>query len=254
MARQYILGPAVNRRPFAGTRFSVRIADDLRKATAFLGEELPDDEGEPAIHPRATGFFVTWQTDSSCPIHDMEPECSGIYLVTARHVAKQLGGLFFIRYNKKEGGSDLEMVVNAEWTFHPDETVDVAVMHCGYPDWADCVPIPGRMLTKPTEIDTLVSTVKEGDLLFNNTNLGIGDIAYVVGLFHLVHGKNVNLPVVHTGHIALLPGDERIPVHDPVSGKFHHVEAYLIEAHGLADFSPPSAVADVVADRRFRRI
>jgi hypothetical protein len=214
----------------------VRIADDLRKATVFLGKKRADDAGQSAIDARATAFFVVWQSDSGRPIQDMKPECPGNYLVTDRHVAEPLGSHFAIRFNKKTGGSDIDLIEDAFWTCHPDETVDVAVLHCGFPDWADCVPIPGRMLAKPTMGDTRVSTASPEDHLFNNPNLGIGDIAYVVGLFHLIKGKNVNLPVVHTGHIALLPGDERIPVRKR-NGETHEVEGYLVEAHGLSGLS-----------------
>jgi hypothetical protein len=167
----------------------------------------------------------------------MEPECSGIYLVTARHVAEPLGSHFAIRFNKKTGGSDIERIEKARWTVHRDDTVDVAVLHCGYPDWADCIPIPGRLLAKPTIGDTIVSTVEADDLIFNDPNLGIGDIAYVVGLFHLIKGHKVNLPVVHTGHIALLPGDEKIPVWNRTTQKMRQVEGYLVEAHGLEGLS-----------------
>jgi hypothetical protein len=212
----------------------MRIADDLRKATVFLGEEIADESGESAIDPQATGFFVVWQSDSGRPI-DMEGEATGIYLITARHVAEPLGSHFAIRFNKKGGGSDIERIENARWTFHPDETVDVAVLHCGYPDWADCVPVPGRMLSRPTLEP--YRTVRKDDLIMNEPDLGIGDIAYVVGLFPLLHGKKVNLPVVHTGHIALLPEDERIPVRNRITNKRHDIEGYLVEAHGLEGLS-----------------
>jgi hypothetical protein len=215
----------------------VRIADDLRKATVFLGEELADGGGEPAIDPHATGFFVAWQSDSGRPIDDMKPECAAYYLVTARHVAKPLGKDFAVRFNKKDSGSDIELIRGAKWIPHPDKTVDVAVLHCGFPDWADCIPIPGRMLTLPTIGDSLVSTAREDDLLFNNPNLGVGDIAYVVGLFHFVHGKKRNLPVVHTGHIALLPDDEKIRIYNRSFREWQDVEAYLVEAHGLEGLS-----------------
>jgi hypothetical protein len=221
----------------------VRIADDLRKATVFLGEELADHLGQSAIDPRATGFFVTWQTDTPFPKPDSPKEQSGIYLVTARHVVIPLGSHFAIRFNKKGGGSDIWIIEEAKWTFHPDQTVDVAVLHCGFPDWADCLPIPGMLLTKPTT-DTSVPNYGgnkwgAGDdaVLLNNPNLGIGDIAYVVGLFHLLQGKKINLPIVHTGHVALLPEDEKIPVQNSCTGKVDEVEGYLVEAQGLEGLS-----------------
>jgi hypothetical protein len=217
----------------------VRIANDLRKAVVFLGEEFADNWGESAIDPRATGFLVGWQSDASVgPAHGGKEEISGIYLVTARHVAEPLGSHFAIRYNKKGGGSDIEHIENARWTFHPDATVDVAVLHCGHPDWADCIPIPGMMLTKPilgTEGNSV--SIKPEDIVLDNPNMGVGDIAYVIGLFHLLQGRRTNLPVVHTGHIALLPEDEKIPVRNRQTGKQQDVEGYLVEAHGLEGLS-----------------
>ena len=219
----------------------VRIADDLRKSVVFLGNEIADDKGQSAIDAQATGFFVVWQSDPGRPLNDMKPECAGLYLVTARHVADPLGKSFVIRFNKKGGGSDLEFISNAKWSFHPNDLLaDVAVLHCGIPNWADCIPIPGYLFRSPTLGDSLFSMAGEKDVIPNDAQLGIGDIAHVVGLFHLVTGKNVNLPVVHTGHIALLPGDEKIRVYDRIARKYADVEAYLVEAHGLEGLRVPS--------------
>ena len=240
--RKYHLGPTIDERPFPGAEFTVRIADDLRKATVFLGDEIADDGGNPDIDAQGTGFFIGWQSDLGRPRH-MEPEIPGIYLVTARHVARPLGKDFAIRFNKKDGSSDIERIRNATWHFHADATVDVAVLHCGHPDWSDCIPIPGRLLAKPAllphELDPTqaVTWASKEDLIFNNPNIGIGDIAYVVGLFHFVKGKKRNLSVVHTGHIALLPDDEKIPVSNELTGELDQVEAYLVEAHGLEGLS-----------------
>src|ERR1700722_7926578 len=140
--RIYHLGPTISRPPFDGAAFSVRIANDLRKSTVFLGEEVADEDGVSVLKPQGTGFFVNWRSDAVRPIDDMMPEDGGYYLVTARHVAVPLGTHFHIGYNRKGGGSDTDFIENARWTFHPDPLVDVAVLHCGYPKWADCIPIP----------------------------------------------------------------------------------------------------------------
>jgi hypothetical protein len=237
--RRYILGPTLCESPFEGARFAVRIADDLRKATVFVGEELANHMGESAIDPRATGFFVAWRSDSGRPIENMQPESCGIYLVTARHVAIPLGRMFVIRFNKKGGGSDIEMITNAQWQYHPDKMVDVAVLHCGYPDWADCVPIPGRLLVKPSgeHFGQFGGFARPTDPIISIHEVGVGDLAYVVGLFHLLHGQKINLPITHVGHIALLPEDEKIPVEDRITGEINNVEGYLVEAHGLEGLS-----------------
>ncbi len=75
--RKYHLGPTVSERPFPGAEFTVRIANDLRKATVFLGEDIGDDEkGRPAIDPRATGFLVIWKSDSALqiPLRSRKPQ------------------------------------------------------------------------------------------------------------------------------------------------------------------------------------
>jgi len=82
----------------------VRIANDLRKATVFLGEEVADHSGDSAIDPRATGFLLDGEVILRVRFNEMEEEVSGLYLVTARHVAEPLGSHFAIRFNKKGGG------------------------------------------------------------------------------------------------------------------------------------------------------
>ena len=68
--------------------------------------------------------------------------------------------------------------------------------------------------------------------------VGIGDMVYTVGLFKLMSGRNRNLPIVHTGNIAMLPGDERVPIHDWEKPKGRRwVEAYLVESQSLDGLS-----------------
>ena len=55
--RKYHLGPTIDERPFPGAEFTVRIADDLRKATVFLGDEIADDGGIPLLMPRERAFL-----------------------------------------------------------------------------------------------------------------------------------------------------------------------------------------------------
>src|SRR5258708_16164609 len=63
-------------------------------------------------------------------------------------------------------------------------------------------------------------------------------MCYTVGLWRLLEGKERNLPVVHTGNIARLPGEEKIPVRAPnkVGGR-EMVDGYLIEAQTLKGLS-----------------
>ena len=53
-------------------------------------------------------------------------------------------------------------------------------------------------------------------------------------------GERRNLPVVHFGSIALLPGDERIPVRDwerPWENCTRKIEGYLVESHSIQGLS-----------------
>jgi hypothetical protein len=93
----------------------VRIADDLRKAVVFLGEDIAGPDGEADIDPRGTGFFITWRTGGSFPTEDEEKEYAGNYLVTAKHNTSQLGRSFVIRFNKTGGGSDIIKVDDPRW-------------------------------------------------------------------------------------------------------------------------------------------
>jgi hypothetical protein len=112
-----------------GRGSKVRVREDARKCSVFLGyQEKPDSA---AISPAGTGFLVT------------VGGVAGLYLVTAAHVAKALGtDPFVIRFNDKDGVWRLDHNDGAEWHYHEDSSVDVAVMRYVPPDWADCTVIP----------------------------------------------------------------------------------------------------------------
>lgn len=142
-------------------------------------------------------------------------------MVTAKHVAEKLHPPFVIRINKKGGGAGLihiERPTDIKWCFHPtDMTVDIAVTAIDLPGWTDAssYSTDGVLVTDPPDI----------------AQLGAGDLAFVVGLFHLHRGELSNLPIVHSGNIALMPGDERIPVDDM------QIEGYLVQANAISGCS-----------------
>src|SRR4051812_15106902 len=89
------------------------------------------------------------------------------------------------------------------WYFHPDENVDLAATILSFDPHArglDYLYLPTEMMLSASMLDRTV--------------IGIGDFAYTVGLFRLMAGRKRNLPIVHTGSIAMLPSDERVPVED----------------------------------------
>lgn len=189
----------------------MRINDTVWQVVVFLG--FLDQKAPGGIRPIGTGFVQSYG--------------SALYLVTVAHVAKLLGGdPFVFRINNKDGSSLLCCFDDVVWHYHPDENVDVAVMEID-----DDLPaghagrfVPQEMLASP---ETVV-----------HEEIGVGDFCYTVGLFRLLAGNQRNLPVVHTGHIALLPGDEKVPFSDRTgSGNTRHVEAYLVESQSLSGLS-----------------
>jgi hypothetical protein len=184
-----------------------------RKCVVFLGS--PDYEaGQNAIRCAGTGFLILYK--------------GGFHLITARHVAEALGDIGWgTRVNKKDGTSQLIEAENVPWVFHPDDTVDVAV--CGLSlsarDGFDFIYADGEVLFLRKEEET-------------TEWVEVGDICYTVGLWRLLEGKERNLPVVHTGNIARLPGEEGIPVRAPKKpGGREMVDGYLIEAQTLSGLS-----------------
>jgi Trypsin-like peptidase domain len=184
---------------------SVRLQDDARKTVVFFGLKTKDKTGKIATVFGGTGFWIE---------HD-----GWSYLVTARHVAEGLGGPFVIGHNDEKGmRAEHDEMAAANWFYHPDPNVDVAVTPLHLLDSAWAV-FPSTHIAK-----------------IDNPNFGIGDLAYVVGLFKLFHGDKKITPIVHTGHIAMMP-DEPLPLRNRNSGKTIEAVGYLIEAETLDGLS-----------------
>lgn len=197
----------------------MRLSDDLRKSVVFIG--VGKGDGFVAL---GTGFFLAYG--------------GLVHLITARHVIAPLGDdPFTIRTNTFDGGvfevvyDPLQHAQYQPWHVHTDPTVDVAVLLTG--GWtdrgADVMTMDERhLLTTP-------------DLA--KYDIGPGDFCYVVGLFRLLHGKKRNLPIVHTGHIAMLPGDERIPVKSWDEKETVEFEGYLVEMSSIEGLSGSPVLA-----------
>lgn len=203
-------------RPMAFAGRVMRLNDDIRKCVGFISGGAGDD-----FKAFGTGFHINYK--------------SVIYFVTARHVVDPMGDdPFVIRFNGIGGephdiGYDSTKQGVPPWHFHPDETVDLAIVQGRNwrGDGIDMLTIPEDMLASPEVIES--------------ENIGVGDACYAVGLFRLMSGKNRILPIVHTGNIAMLPQDERIPVKnwklsagEPPSVEF---EGYLVEMNSLEGLS-----------------
>jgi hypothetical protein len=201
----------------------VQIQDDFRKCMVFIGFADNRDR-ETGIRVVGTGFFVDYENFG--------------YLVTARHivafisrfVAKPLDHTsFVIRVNHKDGTSKNLEVMDVQWIFHPDDGVDLAVVAFGR-----------DALARGYDYQYLLQDSLLTKTHFTDNDIGIGDTCYGVGLCRVLRGKKRNLPVVHVGSIALLPGDEEFPVRNPEDGKWlpsQTIDACLVEFQGLQGMS-----------------
>ena len=158
-----------------------RISEDARKCSVFLGYEAKSDD-PTGIATEGTGFLV----------YCGDSDYGGVYLVTCAHIARKLrSDPFVIRLNDEHGDAKLDHVDGGIWYYHPhDPTVDVAVMRYEPPEWSGAKVMPCSEFVTHRRL--------------RDWKIGPGDAAYLVGLFYLHYGTHRNLPVVHTGNIALM--------------------------------------------------
>jgi len=217
----YTLGPEI-RDYSIGSGFYMRIRDDLRKCVVFLGHE---DNTQPGnIKCIGTGFLLRYK--------------KFFHLVTVKHVALELGEYpFIVRANLIRGGAANIQGDQVEWYFHPDNSVDLAVI--------------ASILRK--EIYDALYLPEELMKSVGEYNIGIGDVCYTIGLFRLLYGNQKNLPVVHTGNIAMVPEDEKIPVEDWDNPdrrikRSKYIEGYLIGSQSLSGLSGAPVFARATTD------
>lgn len=190
----------------------MRISENARRTVVFFGAPSPKTGG---IEYRGTGFLVTYKEENR-----------GFgYLVTARHVAEKVNAAdqAVVRLNTKDASSVTLEMDDVIWTYHPDPDVDVAVMPCNI-----------------SQDDYDVGYYNLLDLVTRDSGpfrVQCGDPICIIGLFRLHSGSQRNVPIVHSGNIALLPDPkEPIPIIDP-AGVVHEMEAYLVEAQTLEGLS-----------------
>lgn len=194
----------------------MRIAENIKKCVVFIGTKKPDESAEQ-IKYCGTGFFVS--TASKIP------NKSFTYLVTAKHVARNIEGKdFYIRANSKDGKSVIfKGGDDVKWWFHPDPVypADVAVYH--FPLSTD--------LYKSLDCEMIEAGMLVTDKMRLEEGIGEGDEVFTVGLFSKHTGSEKNLPIIRMGNIAMI-SDE--PVHTSLFG---NMEAYLVEMRSIGGLS-----------------
>ncbi|ESQ93077.1 hypothetical protein ABAC460_02135 [Asticcacaulis sp. AC460] len=192
----------------------MRLNPKFLKSIVFIGH----GEGE-AFQPCGTGFIFGY--------------CEGAYLVTADHIAHELGSdPFFIRINRIKGGSDTIHVDpegwGVTWFVHPIEQADVAVLPFHY-RLDDHVFSLAQLNTGLIVTDDVISTWA----------ISAGEMCQVAGLFRLVPGSSANTVVIHSGNIAAMPAPERIPFKNWRTHQREEIflDAYLVEISNLRGLS-----------------
>ena len=194
----------------------MRIPDQLLKCVGFVSRD------EENLDYRASAFVV------SVP-YDGHSGC--LHLVTAKHVAVSLqNGEASIAFNGKDGLPIwMKNGVNMPWYFHPDETVDVAIL-----------PMASVRLREydyqDIAVDLFLTSARSDEY-----QIGCGDDVFTIGLFAPFIGNLRFTPIVRTGVIAMMPEGR---IHHP---KFGSMEAYLTESRSLGGLSgSPVFVRDTV--------
>jgi hypothetical protein len=190
----------------------MRVPDEVRQCVVFIGPQPRPMGDRLFLSFIGTAFFI------SVPSETIKGRYY-TYLVTAKHVARKLEGKpFFLRVNKRDGGSDAIQVGDLQWWYHPnDELVDVAV-------------IPRSPLWNEYEYKTVPVDLFLSSQIIEERKIGCGDEVFIVGLFTKLSGRTRNIPIVRMGAIAMMP-TELVPLE---SGD---INAYLIEARSIGGLS-----------------
>lgn len=211
-------------------RLALRISDLVKKCVAYVGVQKTD--GTIAI--RGTGFFVA----KPVPGYRAERASKGLialsgmflYFITARHViegARSLGvDELVVRANLKAGGYSCISCPLARFKFHPDPTVDLAMVHAD--DGLPAYDLNPWLITNGVVTDDVIDA----------HNIGVGTSIAIVGLFRHHAGTERNLPIVRTGNIAAMAEEK-------VRTKLGFMDAILIEARSLGGLSGSPVFANM---------
>ena len=156
-----------------------------------------------------------------------------LYLVTARHVALELGNdPFTLRFNAKNGGAYYLYIdfgadqdqTDFKWFHHLNQQADVSIFLCGptheIPD-IYCQPIDYSVLVRDTCIVA---------------HAGCGSMCHVIGLFTARSGNYQNIPVVHTGHLCAMADSIEL-IESDNGGRLFKCEGHLVEISNLSGLS-----------------
>ncbi len=189
----------------------VRIPSELFKGIAFVGAIAGKDESG-AVHGDifGTGFFVKHASEK------FKPD-SFVYLVTAKHLLKDIGQSEpYIVANGRDGSAKQLKHIGSRWWFHPsDESADVMVRQVGYQ--------PELMHFASDLNDFIVpSDIKAGTVV-------PGDETFTAGYFSPLSSTRL-IPIVRHGNVAMVPEEQ-------IQTEYGYADVYLVEARSIGGIS-----------------
>ena len=199
------------------------IPDEVRKCVGFLAYK----NAQGIVSLAGTVFFVGVGLLG-------EPLDSFGYAVTAKHVIdfikeKSTDGKVYFRLNLKDVGAKYAVSKIEDWHFHPtDRSVDVAAMNFAYESMFDHLVYPAAGIATADVIRT--------------QEIGIGDEAFIVGLFAHHYGQQRNIPIIRMGNIAAMPEEK-------IQTASEKMEAFLIESRSIGGLSGSPVFVKVAEPR-----
>lgn len=184
------------------------VPDEVRKCVVFVCARFSS-----GVRPCGTVFLFMTLIEGT--------DRGFVDVITARHVIEGIrkqstDAKVILRFNTKAGSHTFVESDAARWDFHPNASVDVAVMSFAIPSEMDVRYLgPDILATEET---------------INKFRIGIGDDVFITGLFVNHYGAERNIPILRVGNIAATPSEM-------VETRMGPMEAYLIEARSIGGLS-----------------
>ena len=185
-----------------------RISDEYLECVVYLYPSIVDAEQGARIG--GSGFVVSVLARTF--------PGAFTYVVTNHHIIEN--GHTTIRFNLKDGSSDVLETEENVWISHPSgDDLAVLPVQRGNKDAAWKHFPSTSFLTKET---------------LERLSIGIGDDVFTVGRFVAHDGRQRNLPTARFGNIAQMPWE---PIHDKRFTRTFQQESFLIESRLIGGFS-----------------
>jgi hypothetical protein len=162
------------------------------------------------------------------------------YIATNAHVVEALrrdGHAGVFRINKTDGTADIVAIHDERWMLHPDGD-DIAIYPVTVkPEWS--------VSYLPYEDGFLGSE----NVYPNGWCVGIGDETILVGRMVWYSGRKANTPVVCSGHIAMVPGEDeklRQVGRQIKPGVDFEQLSFLVESHTIKGYSGSPVFVPVI--------